>query len=151
MRILGIDYGSKRIGLAISDETGTVALPLEYLEAGSYDAVCREIVRIATERGAGRIVVGVPVRMDTTSSPQTESTLEFLAALRRTTTLPVDRWDERLTSVQAERALLEGNVSRRKRKEHIDKLAAQLMLQSYLDARNVGEGSGEERGGGVMG
>ena len=140
MRILGVDYGERRIGLAISDETGTVALPLEYVKGGGHETVCREIVRIATERGAGKIVVGIPVRMDASASPQTERTLQFLVALRGATPLPVDRWDERLTTVQAERALIEGNVSRRDRREKIDKIAAQLMLQSYLDAHNPPEG-----------
>lgn len=128
MRILGVDHGTKRVGLAISDETGTVATPVGYVGSVA------EVVRTATERGAGKIVVGVPRRLDGTTSEQTERTLAFIAALERATSLPVARWDERLTTAQAERVLLEGNVRRADRKEKRDQLAAQLLLQSYLDA-----------------
>ena len=136
MRILGIDYGSKRVGIAISDETGTLAQGIEYIPGGNDAMLCRSVVTLAETRQAGRIVVGVPRRMDNTSSPQTERTLRFITALQAATALPVERWDERFTSVQAERALIEGGVRRRDRREKIDKLAAQLMLQSYLDAKN---------------
>ena len=131
MRILALDFGSKRIGLAISDETGAVAQPVGYVTGG-----VSEVLRIATERGAGTIVVGVPRRLDGTSSEQTVRTQEFIAALRRATTLPVEGWDERLTSVQAERVLLEGDVRRAERKQKRDQLAATILLQSYLDATN---------------
>ena len=136
MRILGVDFGSKRVGLAISDETGIVALAIGYVDGGGVNTVSREVVRVATERGAGTIVVGVPVRLDGTSSLQTERTLQFIAALEAATASPVKHWDERLTPAQAERVLLEGNVRRKDRKQKIDQLAAQLMLQSYLDAQN---------------
>ena len=136
MRILGVDFGHKRIGLALSDEGGTIAQPLDYIDGGGITVVSREVARICAERKAGRIVVGVPLRLDGTPSEQTERTLAFIAELQRATTLPVVKWDERLTSVQAERVLLEGNVRRSKRKQNIDKLAAQIMLQSYLDATN---------------
>lgn len=131
MRILGVDYGSKRIGLAISDETGVVAQPVGYVTGGVND-----VLRVARERGAGKIVVGVPRRLDGTASAQTERVQRFIGALKQATTLPVEGWDERLTSVQAERALLEGEVRRKERKEKIDTVAAQIMLQSYLDATN---------------
>src|SRR2546426_3225349 len=134
MRVLGVDFGLKRVGLAISDETGTVAQPMDYLDGGPDESVGRAILAAATQRGVGKIVVGVPVRMNGRASQQTERTLQFLAALRRLTSLPVEPWDERLTTAQAERALLEGNVRRQQRKQKIDAIAAQLMLQSYLDA-----------------
>ncbi|MGA2220207.1 MAG: Holliday junction resolvase RuvX [Verrucomicrobiia bacterium] len=137
MRILGIDFGLKRVGLAISDETGTIAQSLDYLAGGSDHTVVRELLRIAAEHGVSTIVVGVPLRMNGSPSPQTERTLRFITSLQQATTLPVKCWDERLTSVQAERALLEGNVRRKDRKEKIDKLAAQIMLQSYLDAQEA--------------
>lgn len=130
MRILGVDYGSKRIGLAISDETGTVALPVGYVTGGA-----NEVVRVATERGAGKIVVGVPRRLDGTSSEQTERARKFISALKQATALPVEDWDERLTTAQAERVLLEGDVRRAQRKEKRDQLAATILLQSYLDAK----------------
>jgi len=129
MRILGVDHGRQRIGLAISDETGTVAQSIGYVRAN-----ISEVIRVATERQAGQFVVGLPRRLDGTASEQTESTLAFIAALERTTKLPVLRWDERLTTAQATRVLIEGNVRRKDRKELVDQLAAQLMLQCYLDA-----------------
>jgi putative Holliday junction resolvase len=136
MRILGVDFGLKRVGLAISDETGTVAVPIDYIEGSSDEGVSRAVVEVATGRGASKVVVGVPLRMNGQTSQQTERTLRFITALGRATTLPVERWDERLTTAQAERALLEGNVRRKERKQKIDSMAAQIMLQSYLDAHN---------------
>jgi putative Holliday junction resolvase len=136
MRILGIDFGLRRVGLAISDETGTVATPLGHIDGGSDETVSRALAQVASERGASRIVVGVPLRMDGHASQQTERTLAFITTLGRVTTLPVERWDERLTTTQAERALLEGNVRRKERKQKIDSMAAQIILQSYLDAHN---------------
>ncbi len=130
MRILGVDFGNKRTGLAISDETGTVAQPVGYVTGGAND-----VARSATERGAGKIVVGLPRRLDGTSSEQTETTQKFIIALKRVTAIPVESWDERLTTAQAERVLLEGNVRRAKRKEKRDQLAATILLQSYLDAQ----------------
>ncbi len=136
MRVLGIDYGQTRVGLALSDETGTVAQSLCYCDGGADKKVVQAVLRIATERGAGKIVVGVPMKLNNSPGPQTEKTLKFVAALQAATTLPVRRWDERLTTVQAQRVLIEGNVRRKDRKEKIDQLAAQIMLQSYLDATN---------------
>ena len=136
MRILGVDFGSKRVGRAISDETGTIAQAIGHLDGGGVNTVSREVVRVATERGAGTIVVGVPVRLDGIASLQTERTLKFIAALEAATAIPVKHWDERLTTAQAERVLLEGNVRRQQRREKRDQLAAQILLQSYLDAQN---------------
>ena len=129
MRILGVDHGLQRVGLAISDETGTVAQSIGYVHPN-----ISEVIRVATERQAGKFVVGVPRRLDGTASEQTERTLAFIAALERATPLPVARWDERLTTAQATRVLIEGNVRRKDRKEKVDQLAAQLLLQNYLDA-----------------
>ena len=131
MRVLGVDHGTKRIGLAISDETGTIAQSIGYV------AKLAEVLKLATERGVAKFVVGVPRRLDGTSSEQTERTLKFIEALKSATTLPVTGWDERLTTAQAQRVLIEGNVRRKDRREKIDQLAAQLMLQSYLDAQNL--------------
>lgn len=132
MRVLGVDHGSKRIGLAISDETGTVATPVGYVTGG-----VNEVVRMATERGAGKIIVGVPRRLDGTTSAQTESAQKFITALKQATALPVEGWDERLTTAQAERVLIEADVRRAERKEKRDQLAATILLQSYLDATNA--------------
>jgi putative holliday junction resolvase len=131
MRILGVDHGTKRIGLAISDETGIIAQSIGYV------ASLAEVLELAVKRGAGRIVCGVPRRLDGTASEQTDRALVFIAKLKAATTLPIVEWDERLTTAQAQRVLIEGNVRRKDRKEKIDQLAAQLMLQSYLDAQNL--------------
>src|ERR1700689_2638921 len=119
MRFLGVDFGHKRIGLALSDESGTIAQPLNYIDGGGLAVVSYEIARICDERKVGKIVVGVPLRLDGTPSEQTERTLAFIAELRRATTVPVMQWDERLTTAQAERVLLEGNVRRSDRKQKI--------------------------------
>ncbi len=134
MRILGVDYGQKRIGLAISDETEMLATSLNYLPGAGLDKAARSVVDIAESQGAGKIVVGVPSNLRGNDTPQTERTRQFIAKLGDISPLPVECWDERLTSAQAERALLEGGVRRRQRREKIDQLAAQLLLQSYLDA-----------------
>lgn len=131
MRVLGVDYGTRRVGLAISDETGTVAQSLGHVKPS-----VSEILRVASERRAEKIVVGVPRRLDNTASEQTRQTLAFIESLRAATSLPVEEWDERLTTAQAERVLLEANARRRQRREKRDQLAAQLLLQSYLDAHS---------------
>ena len=130
MRILGVDHGTKRIGLAVSDETGIIAQSIGYVASAA------EVLQVATERYAGKLVVGVPRRLDGTASEQTERAMAFIAALKAATKLPVVEWDERLTTAQAQRVLIEGNVRRKDRKEKVDQLAAQLMLQSYLDAQS---------------
>jgi putative Holliday junction resolvase len=131
MRVLSVDHGTKRIGLAVSDETGAIAQSIGYVSS------VEDVLRVAAERGAGKIIVGVPRRLDNTASEQTERALAFIAALRVATPLPVEGWDERLTTAQAERVLIEGNVRRADRKEKRDQLAAQLLLQSYLDAKQT--------------
>jgi putative holliday junction resolvase len=130
MRILGVDHGTKRIGLAISDETGIVAQSIGYVSGAA------EVLEVASKREVSKLVVGVPRRLDGTASEQTERAMAFIAKLKLATKLPVVEWDERLTTAQARRVLIEGNVRRKDRKEKIDQLAAQLMLQSYLDAQS---------------
>jgi putative holliday junction resolvase len=127
VRILGVDHGTKRIGLALSDETGTVAQSVGHV------ASLADVLKAASV--AGQIVVGVPRRLDGTASEQTGRVLKFIETLKAATKLPVVGWDERLTTAQAQRVLIEGNVRRKQRKEKVDQLAAQLMLQSYLDAQ----------------
>lgn len=128
-RILGVDFGQRRIGLAISDPTGTVAQPVGYVTGG-----VKDVLAVAESRQVQAIVVGVPRRLDGTESDQTRATLEFIAALEMATTIRVVRWDERLTTREAERVLVAGGVRRRQRREKVDQLSAQLILQSYLDA-----------------
>ena len=128
MRLLGVDHGKKRIGLAISDETGVVATPVGYVKSVT------EVARTVAERGVGKIVVGLPRKLDGTNSPQTEATLTFTKALEQATKVPVVMWDEWLTTAQVERVLIEGDVRRSTRREKRDQLAATILLQSYLDA-----------------
>ncbi len=130
MRILGIDYGTKRIGLALSDELGFTAQPLPFVEADNL----RHIAEIVRERAVTKIVVGLPRNMDGSYGPSAEAARELVGKLRPLVAVPIETWDERLTTSQAQRVLTEGNVSRAKRKEKVDSMAAQLMLQSYLDA-----------------
>jgi putative Holliday junction resolvase len=137
MRILGIDYGRVRLGLALSDPDGILASPLPTL-ARSRRA--REdldpIARLAREHGVARIVVGLPLLMDGTNGTMANEAKAFADQVARRTRLPVDLFDERLTSSEAERAMLEGNLSRERRRELRDGLAAVLILQAYLETRS---------------
>ncbi len=137
MRILGVDYGQKRIGLAISDDTEMLATGLDYLPGAGLEKAAAAVAAAAEARGAGKIVVGVPYRLDGEASAQTGRTLQFIEKLEAACPVLVERWDERLTSAQAQRALIAGGVRRRQRREKVDQLAAQLMLQSYLDAKSA--------------
>lgn len=135
MRIIGIDYGEKRIGIALSDCSGIIAMPHKVIECKCEKTVLNEIMRICEDTGADKIVVGLPLNMDGSSGKMSDTVKSFCESLCKTTGLPVEKWDERLSSAQAERALLEGDLSRSKRKQVIDKVAAQMILQSYLDAQ----------------
>jgi len=131
--VLGIDFGLKRIGIAFSDPADTIAFPGEVL-AGSHGECIRQVRQEVASRGATRIVAGMPRNMNGTESPMGRKAEAFADELRRAVSVPVVTWDERLTSREADRAMVAGHLSRRKRKDRIDALAAQLMLQSYLDA-----------------
>lgn len=135
-RTLGIDYGERRIGLAISDPTGTVATPLRVIQVGAPNAVLKEIFACLAEYGVDRIVVGLPMRMDGSMGPAAEKTRGFCEKLREVTDVPVLSWDERFTTVTAQNALIEGGTRRNKRKQVVDKLAAQILLQHYLDTQS---------------
>jgi putative Holliday junction resolvase len=130
MRILGIDHGTKRIGLALSDELGCTAQPLPFVDSHKPQRI-GEIVR---DRQVAKIVVGMPRNMDGTYGPAATATRQFIEKLKPLVAVPIETWDERLTTSQAQRVLVEGNVSRARRKEKVDSMAAQLLLQSYLDA-----------------
>ncbi len=137
MRILGIDYGQKRIGIAISDEMAIVATPVGTVEESGVNAAVAAIAKIVTEREVGKIIVGLPRNMDGSIGPKAQETLAFVEKLKTRSTVPIQMWDERLTTKAAERAMIEADVSRKKRRENIDKMAAQLILQSYLDSQSV--------------
>lgn len=135
MRILGIDPGDRRIGLAIGETELAIATGLPTLERPRADAdVTEPLRRVCQEQGVERIVVGVPINMDGSQGERARLAIEFAQRLRDALGIEVDTWDERLTTRQADRAMLEGDLSRKKRKERVDRLAAQLMLQSYLEA-----------------
>jgi putative Holliday junction resolvase len=133
MRILGIDHGTKRVGLAISDETGTIAQPLEFIPAEPAQKLLAGIAEIVKVRNVAEVVVGLPRNMNGTYGPSAEKAREFAASLEKALTISVKTWDERLTTVQANRLLIEGGVRRDKRKEKVDSTAAAILLQSYLD------------------
>ena len=134
MRVLALDHGTKRIGVALSDETATIAHPLEFIPAQPLAACLARLKEIIRERPVQEIVVGLPRNMNGTCGPAAEAALKFAAALREALKLPVKTWDERLTSVQANRLLIEAGVRREQRKAKVDQSAAAIVLQSYLDA-----------------
>jgi putative Holliday junction resolvase len=135
MRILGIDYGQKRIGVAISDEMGIVATPLGNVEENGVNAAVAAIAKMVSERAVGKIVVGLPRNMDGSLGAKAQETQAFVEKLKARVKIPIQTWDERLTTKAAERVLIKANVSRKKRREVVDKMAAQMILQSYLDSQ----------------
>jgi putative Holliday junction resolvase len=143
MRVLGIDIGRRRVGLAISDPSGTLARPLATLTvSGREDAVHRvaaEVARLSSEDdGIGAIVVGMPTRLDGTPTEETKMAREFIAALASQVSVPVVSGDERLTSREAESRLAERERDWRRRKKKLDAAAAAIVLQDYLDgARRI--------------
>jgi putative Holliday junction resolvase len=134
MRILGIDHGTVRIGLAISDELGMIANPLEFVPAEPLNNVWARLQEIVKDKQVELMLVGLPRNMDGSYGPAAEKVREFVAALQAVIPVPVKLWDERLTSAQANRYLIEANVRRDQRKQKVDKTAAAILLQSYLDA-----------------
>lgn len=137
MRVLGIDHGSRRVGLALSDELGMIAQPAGYLEAEPASGVFEAVVRLVQDKAVGRIIVGMPRNMDGSYGPAAEGVRQFLEVLRGRVSVPVVAWDERLTTAQAQRVLIQGGVRRSERKEKVDAAAAAILLQSYLDAHPV--------------
>jgi putative Holliday junction resolvase len=134
MRILGIDYGTKRIGLAITDERGIIAQPLMSIRNDGDERAARKIAEVAHAHKVSLIVVGIPRRTDGKKGVMEERSISFASLLGELTGLPVELFDERFTTAIAERALLEADLSRRKRKQLRDKVAAAIMLQSYLQS-----------------
>lgn len=138
MRMMGIDYGDARIGLALSDELGLTAQGYKVLANRStrFEDTCRELAEIAAKESVSLFVIGLPRNMNGTYGERAERTRAFGDELARVSGIPVEWVDERLTTVSVERMLIEGNVSRQKRKKVVDKLAAVLILQTYLERRN---------------
>ena len=138
-RTLGLDYGSKTVGVAISDPLGITAQSLETIERKGENKLRRTLARIQELAGAydvGVIVLGYPKNMNNTVGERAMKALEFKKMLEKRTELPVVMWDERLTTVEAERTLMESGVRRENRKKYLDKLAAVYILQGYLDCES---------------
>ena len=133
MRILALDYGTKRIGVAVSDELKIIASPLEYISAEPFADFLARLKEIIREKEVELILIGMPRNMDGSYGPAATKVREFVALLKDAITVPIKTWDERLTSAQANRLLIQGNVRREQRKEKVDKTAAAILLQSYLD------------------
>ena len=137
MRILALDVGEKNIGLAISDKLGLIAQGLPTLRHQTKDEDISAITNILKVHHITEVVVGIPINLDGSLGKKAQEVAVFLEDLKKKITLPIKVWDERFTSVQAEKVLLEAGLSRKKRKKKIDQLAARLILQNYLDAKVI--------------
>lgn len=135
MRILGLDIGDKTIGVAVSDEMGWTAQGLKTLIRKGFNEEISSIKEIIEEYGVKEILVGLPKNMNGSIGPQGKKVITFVERLKTALSLPVLLWDERLSTVRAEKVLLEADMSRKKRKGLKDKLAAQFILQGYLDRK----------------
>jgi len=134
MRILAIDHGSKRIGIAVSDELKLIAQPLEYIPAEPFAEFLQRLKDLVRDKQVELILVGMPRNMDGSYGPAALKVQAFVAALKGALTIRIETQDERLTSAQANRVLIQGGVRRAKRKEKVDQMAAAILLQSYLDS-----------------
>ena len=143
MRILGLDVGERRIGIALSDPLGITAQPLGVLERQGPHQDVEAVRALIEQHGVVTVVVGLPLTMRGEQGVQAKKVLAFSETLRRRVSVPVQLVDERLTTVQGERALLETGASRRTRKQTIDQVAAQLILQQFLDIHRANDESDE--------
>lgn len=134
MRILALDHGTVRIGVALSDEMKTFAQPLEHIAATPFTDFIARVKTLVKEKEVELILVGMPRNMDGSYGPAAQRVREFVIALKEAVPMPIRTWDERLTSVTANRLLTEGNVRGEDRKAKVDKVAAAVLLQSYLDS-----------------
>ena len=134
MRVLGLDFGTERVGVAMSDELGVIARPIEFIPSRPAVGLWKRLRALHRAFPCERILVGMPRNMDGSYGAAAEAVKQFIERLRQEMDLPIQAWDERLSSVQANRVLLQANVSRKKRRERIDKMAAAVILQSYLDS-----------------
>lgn len=137
MRIIGLDLGNRTVGIALSDYLGIIANPIGTFrfEEKDLNAALNEVTRVIKENGVEKIVLGFPKNMNGTIGPQAQYCLEFKEMLEKTTGLEVIMIDERLTSRQADVIMLSADISRNKRKKNVDKLAATIILQTYLDTK----------------
>jgi putative Holliday junction resolvase len=134
MRILALDHGTKRVGVAVSDELKMIAQPLEFIPAEPVADFLERLKELIQEKEVELLLLGMPRNMDGSYGPAALKVQEFAAVLKDKTAVPVKLWDERLTSAQAQRFLIQGKMRRDKRKEKVDQTAAAILLQSYLDS-----------------
>lgn len=140
MRIMGLDFGAKTVGVAISDALLLTAQGIEIIRRTEENKLRRTLARIEeliVEYEVEEIVLGLPKHMNNTEGVRVELTMDFKDKLERRTGLPVTLWDERLTTVAADKAMMEAGLNREERREHVDKIAACFILQGYLDKRNM--------------
>ena len=135
MRILGLDVGSKTIGVALSDELNLIAQGVTTLKRKGLRLDIKDLLRMIEEFKVEKVVVGLPKNMNGSLGPSAKMVLSLVEELKKFVDLPIITWDERLSTVAAQKALLEADVSRKKRKQVIDKVAALLILQGYLDSQ----------------
>ena len=147
-RIMGLDYGTKTVGVAVSDELGITAQGVETIFRKSPRKLRQTLARIrelADRYEVSRIVVGYPKNLNNTLGERAQAAKEFSEMIGKRCGIPVVLWDERLTTMQSERILVEGGVRRENRKEHIDRMAAALILQSYMDAVKMSNSDGVDQ------
>jgi putative Holliday junction resolvase len=137
MRIMGLDLGGRRIGVAVSDELNLTAQPLTLIKRTSVEKDVSGILQIASEYSVGAIVVGLPLMMDGSKGQQARLVERFMDRLREKTSMPVEGWDERLSTAAVTRVLIEGDVTRTRRKGVVDQLSASYILQGYLDMKKA--------------
>lgn len=135
MRILGLDVGSKTIGVAVSDELSLIARGVTTLKRKGLRQDIKQLLTVIEEHGVEKIIVGLPKNMNGSLGPSAKMVLSLIDELTKFVELPIITWDERLSTVAAQRVLLEADMSRKKRKQVIDKVAALLILQGYLDSQ----------------
>ena len=134
-RVLAVDYGTRRVGLALSDPSRTLAGGLPTLDRKTAGPLPDAVARLAREHGAAEVIVGLPLNMDGSRGPRALEVERFADELRRRVPVPVRLWDERLSTVRAQRVLRESGVREREGRARVDRLSAVLILQNYLDAR----------------
>ncbi len=134
MRILALDHGTRRVGVAVSDELQLIASPLEFIPAEPFEDFLARLRQILVQKEVGLILIGMPRNMDGSYGPAAQKVRDFVAALQSETTVPIKTLDERLTTVQAQRSLIQANVRRDQRKQKVDMTAAAILLQSHLDS-----------------
>lgn len=138
MRTMGLDVGTKTVGVAVSDELGYTGQAVVTVRRTNLKADLEALARLIAEHEVTRVVVGLPLNMNGSEGPRAEASREFGRKVEERLKVPVEYWDERLTTVAAQRTLLEADLSRQKRKQVVDRLAAALILQGWLDARRGG-------------